>query len=114
MATITISIPVPDDLARFFAGRDMIVTPGTDEEIEQFMIALVCLANAIETIRKALSTLQQLSETKGASAVHIGQTLDMLVEPCRLAGEYLEFIRVFLGRSARAGRMGPMDGETLQ
>jgi hypothetical protein len=97
MATITIHID--NDIAEFFMSCDMMVTPGTDHEFQQFRNALAGLADAVGTVRKALSTLQQLSETKGANAFHIGQTLD---------------IRVSLGRSARVGRGGPADGKTLQ
>lgn len=63
----------------------------------------------VQTNWKALSTLRQLIETKGARPEDISKTLDMLMEPNSVAREQIEAVRVLMGRSALVCRQSPDD-----
>jgi len=104
MSEIVIKVPVPDELMPLFADMDMIVTPGTDFEIGQFAVALARIDETLELTLRSLKTLAQVMETRGIDAADILKTVAMLLEPNRLAGEQIDYVRTILGRSARVGR----------
>lgn len=104
MDEIIIKIEINDEQAPFFEGRKMIVFPVSDHEAGQFGVALKALADVVELNRKCLATLMQVLETRGSNEPDIARTLEMMIEPNRLAVEQIDFLRVLLGRSARLDR----------
>lgn len=104
MPEIIIKIEIAEDQAPFFEGRDMIVFPASDHEAGQLAVALQALADVVALNRKSIATLMQVLETRGSNEPDIARTLEMMIEPNRLAVEQIEFVRVLLGRSARVGR----------
>lgn len=117
MSDITVKLPIPAGSDAFFAKRNMMVTPVNESEASQLATSLEAIARVTRTNWKALSTLKQMVETKGASMADIAKTLDMLMEPNELASDQIETVRVLLGRSALVCRQSPdddADGRILQ
>ena len=103
MPDINITIPVPDENAAFFAGRDMIVTPVTDREAMTLATGLDALEKVLTLNRKTLTTLRQAGETKSTTTTQIAKTLDMLIPQNVEAEKLIIDVRTILGRSARVG-----------
>ena len=114
MREIVIKLVVSDNQAALFADKDMMVTPLSEFEVDQFALALHALAETQELTMRSLRTLAEVVETKGAATADILKTVAMLLEPNRLAAEQVEYVRVILGRSARVGRGGDQKKERLQ
>lgn len=100
MSEIVVKCPIPEGSVAFFAARDLMVTPLSELEAARLAANLEAVANVIQTNWKALSTLKQLIETKGARPEDIAETLDKLMKPNSLARDQIEAVRVLLGRSA--------------
>ena len=111
MKELIIAVPVEDDDVAFFIERDMIVTPVSDFEAGQFAIALQAIADTQALNNRALRTLAEVAETKGATSADLMKTLTMLFEPNRIALEQIDYIRTLLGRSARVGRISGQSGK---
>ena len=111
MPELIIAVPVEDDDVAFFIERDMIVTPVSDFEAGQFAIALQAIADTQALNNRALRTLAEVAETKGATSADLMKTLTMLFEPNRIALEQIDYIRTILGRSARVGRINGQSGK---
>ena len=111
MPDIIITVSVTDDQMAFFKERDMIVTPVSDFEAGQFAIALQAIADTQALNNRALRTLAEVAETKGATSADLMKTLTMLFEPNRIASKQIDYIRTILGRSARVGRINGQSGK---
>lgn len=111
MAEIIIKVPVPDSAAEFFSTCDVIVTPGTDAEIQWLGQALASIEATFAMNVKAIATLIEVLETKGNDPSHIAKTLLQMREPNRLGVGQIEYARTFLGRSARVGQAGIQKGK---
>ena len=57
MTMLTINIPVPDQLKRYFAERDMMVTPINDHEAGQFAVALHELEKFVGMVARHLEAV---------------------------------------------------------
>ena len=113
MRELIIRFEVSDQQAAVFARRDVLVTPVSDCEAGQLAVVLQDLADTCQLNWQSLSTLKQVLDSKGAEPVDIAKTLDMLMEPNRLAVGQIDYVRALLERSARVGRT--QEGkETLQ
>lgn len=104
MRELIIKIDISDEQAAYFEGLDMMVTPLSGHDAGQLAVALQALADVVALNRKSLATLMQVLETRGSNEPDIARTLELMIEPNRLAVEQIEFVRVLLGRSARVGR----------
>jgi len=114
MTDLTIKLPIPEGKETFFAERDLMITPVNEQEAQQLAAALEALELVTKQNRKALATLDQLVETKGATVADIAKTLAMLREPNAIGLEQVQYVRTLLGRPARVGRLPPASKGKLQ
>ena len=76
-----------------------IVTPGNDLIFGQLGAALAGIADTQELTLRALGTLKEVQEIKGANPENIAKTIAQLAEPNRVALEQIDYVRTLLGKS---------------
>ncbi len=109
MREVYIKLLVTDE-----SDLQFIVTPGNDLQFGQLGAALRGLAYTQELTLRALRTLAEVQETKGANPADIAKTVAGLIEPNRLAAEMVEYVRVLLGKSTLVSSDGPNTKGKLQ
>ena len=94
MRNIIIALQVTEEYDLCF-----IVTPGNDLIFGQLGAALAGIADTQELTLRALRTLAEVMNTKGATSADIEKTVAMLLEPNRVSVEQIDYIRTLLGKS---------------
>ncbi len=104
MTEIVIRIPVSDEMAPLFEGKNVMVLPLSDAEAEQLPAALGQVSKTLDLNCKGLATLGQILETRASKEPDIARTMDMLKGPNKEAVKLMDFVRELFGRSVLLGQ----------
>ncbi|MCX7299915.1 MAG: hypothetical protein NTX73_05980 [Rhodobacterales bacterium] len=108
MRDISINLAVTDE-----ADLEFIIMPGSDMLFGQMGAALRGVDHTLIVTLKALRTLADLQETKGARPGDIAKTVASLREPNRLAKEQIEYLITLFSRAVRVSA-GPATKGQIQ
>ena len=104
---ILIRLPLTEDEAAKFEGRNAMVVPLADTEVGELRDKIILSHDGMTKLAMAIATLAEVLETKGNSAPEIRKLLEQWQEPSRLLASNLDRVRELLGRAKFVG--GPDD-----
>lgn len=105
MRDLILNFCITEDKAAMYEGRNAMVVPLSDTETTGLRDYLNGIDAFTRLVAKALSTLDQVIETKGCDLAEIEKTLARLREPARGAVTLSDQVRKLLGRAIFVGPM---------
>ena len=105
MREVLIRLPLSENEAAMFEGRNAMIVPLSDAETGELRDKIVLSHEGMMKFAKAVATLVEVLETKGSAEPEIRKLLEHWQEPSRLMASNLDRMRELLGRAKFVGGM---------